>query len=271
VPDLLLAPVELPQGRRVRGGLLSSASPLPDGWENGIAFRVVGCEPPTLLAPCEFGDTDEPGVRPGLAEFRPVFIRQSAACSTLSQVGTVNIALNRLEGTTEWALGYALATGALSGNPSLADAEVVSEVDAPSAAEGAVAAISCLEQAIADTGLGADAVIHAPYKAAAILVATGLVERVGDRFESPTGLTVIFSPGYPLVGGEESITLWATGAVFAGVSAGEVLVDGATGRPLADFRTNLDESLSQRLGLAAFDPCINLAASFAVPACNGDS
>jgi hypothetical protein len=264
-------PITLPQGRRSRGGLLDSAEALPEGWENGIAFRTTGCVEPEILGPCEIGDTVE--VRPGDAIFTPVYIRQSAACALMSQVGTVNIAENRLEGTTEWALGRSLVTGVLSENPSFEDSE---SVHLFADATGniplqMVDLVSCLEQAVADVAYGTEAFLHAPLRAAAYLRAANLVDRDGL---SPSGFRWIISPGYPVGETTEdgtTLSLWATGTVWASVTAAEPLLDGVTGQRPVNWRMNLDAAYAQRLGMAAFDPCLNLTASLVVPACNGES
>lgn len=263
--DILLERVELSQGRRLRGGLLASAEDLPEGWEHGITFRPIGCSEPELLGPCEVGDTSE--LRPGdPPEFYPMFIRQSAACALMSQVGTTDIATNRLEATTEWALGRLLATGFDTGNPSFADASVVHT----GTDDDVISAVSCLEQTAADFGFGAEVVLHAPLRAAAYLKANYLLE----NGMSPSGFPWILSPGYPIdapVGADQTVNIWATGTVWASVSEAYTLTDPTTGNRPVDWRINLDAAYRQRLGLAAFDPCLNLTASFVVPACNGES
>lgn len=257
--DVLLERVALPQGRRLRGGILDSALPLPEGWELGVRFRTIGCSPPEVLGVCDVGDTV--GARPAFAEFQPSFIRQTAMCALMSQIGTEDLALNRLEATTEWGLGQMLAEGLGSANPSLADATVVHTA----AVGGVVDALSCLEQAVADTGYGAAAVLHASFRAAAYLRANHLIE---DGF-SPAGMPWIISPGYPA--DDEEVTIWATGAVWASVEGMYALTDPQTGQRPVDWQINTDATFTQRLGLVAFDPCLNLAANFAVPACTGDS
>lgn len=264
--DLLLERVALPQGRRLRGGLLDSAEPLPEGWQNGIRFRTIGCTPPEVLDVCEVGDPTD--ARPASATFIPAWIRQNVVCSLMSQIGTSSLSLNRLEATTEWGLARLLAEGAGGENPSFADATTVTVV----ADDDVVAAVSCLEQAVADTGYGAAAVLHAPFRAAAYLRNAHLLDP--ETRTSPSGLPWIISPGYP--GGETTdddttVTIWATGLVWAGVDEGYVLDGEDQGGRTVDFRTNLDAAYTQRLGLAAFDPCLNLAASFVAPACTGDS
>ena len=262
--DALLERVALPQGRRLRGGILDKADALPEGWELGIRFRTTGCVPPEVLGICEVGDPTD--VRPSSAEFKPAFIRQNSVCALMSQVGTTDLALNRLEATTEWGLGRMLADGTGTENPSLADATVIHGGASLNLPGEVILAVSCLEQAVADTGYGAAAVLHAPYRAAAWLASTRLIDE--DGF-SPTGLQWIISPGYPTE--EEVVTIWATGPVWASVEGMYVLRDPQTGQRPVDWLTNTDAAYTQRLGLAAFDPCLNLAANFAVPACTGES
>jgi hypothetical protein len=212
--------------------------------------------------------TDRTEVRPnGAPIFEPIFIEQSSACSTLSKVHNVDIATNRLEATSEWALGQALATGVGSDNPSFADADSVSVVeDIDNIGLAVVQSISCLEQAVADFGFGAEAVLHAPLRAAAYLANARMMT---DDYFSPSGMKWILSPGYPVE--DDVITVWATGSVFAGVGDAYTLTDGVTGRPPVGWRTNTAAAYRQRLGLAAFDPCLLLAASFTVPVCSGGS
>jgi len=259
--DVLLERITLPQGRRLRGGILDSALALPEGWENGVRFRTIGCSPPEVLGICDVGDTED--ARPSYGVFEPAFIRQTAACALMSQVGTEDLALNRLEATTEWGLGNILAEGAGSSNPSLADATVVHEASAGVGA--ATDAVSCLEQAVADTGYGAAAVLHTSFRGAAYLRENYLID---DGF-SPSGLPWIINPGYPAENDE--VTIWATGPVWAAVEGMYVLTDPQTGQRPVDWQINLDATFTQRLALVAFDPCLNLAAKFAVPACTGES
>lgn len=265
---LLHEPVDLGSGARLPGGILSHALPLPDNWENGVGFLSTSCTEPQINLPCAVTDSTE--VRPGdPSYFEPIFIQQSAACSTLSQIGTVNIASNRLEATTEWALGRLLATGLTTDNPALADAELVHAATGSTSAD-ILAAVSCLEQAVADVGFGGWAVLHAPLRAAAYLSA---VNALLDGFRSPAGLPWIISSGYPVTQGETNdiITLWATSPVFASVTDAYTLTDGQTSQPAPAWRQNLDAAYRQRLGLVAFDPCLNVSVTFTVPACIGGS
>lgn len=257
--DLLAERINLGNGARIRGGLLEAAYPLPEGWENGVTFLGTGCSEPQETTICVVTDRTE--TRPeGATIQEPVFIAQSAACSMLSKIGTVDIATNRLEATTEWALGRLLATGLGTDNVSFEDAESVSESGDP------VDAVSCLEQGAANVGFGAEVFLHAPLRAAAYLKSNHLLS---DDFRSPSGLQWILSPGYPTE--DDSVTIWATGSVFADVTDAYDLTDPQTGRPPVGWRINTDAAFRQRLGLAAFDPCLLISATFTVPACSGGS
>lgn len=266
--DLLVERVDLGNGFRIRGGLLANAYPLPDGWEHGVSFRGTGCSEPQIVGPCAVTDRTE--TRPGDDNvFEPIFITQSAACSMLSKVGTVDMAANRLEATSEWALGRALATGLGSEtNISFADADNIAHADYDPTTIGlsVVNAVSCLEQAAADLGFGAEIMLHAPMRAASYLAEAGVMS---ESYYSAGGLPWIISPGYPVEteGDETTITIWATGSVFAAVGDAYLLTDGVTGQRPFGWRTNTDAAFQQRIGLAAFDPCLNLSASFTVPAC----
>jgi hypothetical protein len=256
--DILQEAVSLSNGRRMRGGILAYAYPLPENWEHGIAFLGGGCVEPQITGPCAV--TDRVESRPGDASiFEPVFITQTAACSMLSKVGVVDLAANRLEATTEWALGVALATGAQSTNPALTDAENVTNAD------DVVDAVSCLEFAAGNYGYGAEIFLHAPLRAAAYLRSNHLIE---DGF-SPSGFRWVLNPGYPA--DDELVTIWATGTLFAGVTDAETLINPATGMPPVGWQMNTSAAFRQRLGLAAFDPCLNLSATFTVPLCTGGS
>jgi hypothetical protein len=224
----------------------------------------VGCQEPIIVGPCVV--TDRTQVWPAdAAIFEPIFIQQSAACSMLSRLGLVDIAANRLESTTEWALGRALAMGAESDNISFEDATLIASFDGVGGGNvglGVVSAISCLEQTAANYGFGAEVFLHAPVAAAAYLANAGVMT---EDYMSPAGFQWIISPGYPYVDG--TITVWATGSVFASVTPAESLVNGVTGQAPQGWRTNSGAAYAQRLGMAAFDPCLNLSAMFTVPPC----
>ena len=91
-----------------------------------------------------------------------------------------------------------------------------------------------------------------------------------NEYLSPSGFTWIINPGYQATDDGE-ITIWATGSVFAAVTDAETLINTATGSAPVGWRTNSAAAYRQRLGMVAFDPCLNLSATFTVPLCTGGS
>lgn len=260
----LVNPVELDQSARHRGGILASALPLPEGWTRGIAVNLYGCGEPIVRDKCVTA-VDEPH-RPGVAEYAPFPIEQGSTCSTLTDIDHEARARDRLDATTEWALGQQLALDVVgTGNPSFADAILLGTTATETPYSSVVAAVACLEQAAADAGFGARWVLHSSVRGAAYLAyhGRGLAEfDPSGQLRSPAGAPVIISPGYPSEGASENtVRYWVTGSVWAGVSA----VDVHSGTP--DFRRNSLDGWAMRVGLVAFDPCINFAIDAVVPTC----
>jgi hypothetical protein len=247
----LVRPVEVEQTARVKGGLLDVAHPAPEGWERGIAVAFYGCAEPIVADKCV--NFDAVANRPEVQEFSMIPIEQGSTCSTLSRLDHSDIARARLETTTEWALGRQMQTDIVgTGNPSLDDATllgVVAEADF-------VTAVGCLEQAAADTGFGSEWFLHAPPRAASYLAYMGLIDL--NRL-SPSGAKWIISPGY-LPEDDTTVRIWATGPVWVGADAPRVT-------EAVGFQTNDDTAYALRVGLVAFDPCMNLAIDVTVPAC----
>jgi len=245
--------VEVDQSIPQRGGLLAAALPAPEGWERGLVIPFYGCGEPELLNGCMVGE--DLAKRDGVAAFRSFEIRQGAACSTLSNQPDRyrDHARGRLDATSEWGLGRQFATDFLGlGNPSLADAIVLGTV----AGADFVAAVGCLEQAAADAGFGSSWFLHAPVRAAAYL---STADQISIDGYSAAGAPWAISSGYP-VEDATTIRLWATGPVWAAKGESFILDD-------TDWRRNTNEAYASNVGIAAFDPCINIAIDVTVPAC----
>lgn len=250
---LLAEPVELAQAGRNDRGILALGTQLPAGWENGIIFNAVGCREPEIVDPCTVFDSPlAPTTQP---RFDPVYIRQSASCSMLSQVTDLeDRASDRLISTTDYGLGL-LLSGGVGDNPSFADGTNVHASAVVIPWDAVVDAVSCLEQGVADVGFGGRAFLHAPPRAAAYLKRADLIDDLG---RSPAGHQWIISAGYPVAA--EVVTLWATGQIWSAIGSVETF-------NVPGWRQNTDQPFKQRLALAAFDPCLNLNATFPVPAC----
>lgn len=135
--------------------------------------------------------------------------------------------------------------------PTLSDATSIGTV----ADADFVHAVSCLEQAAADTGFGVEWYLHAPVAAAAYLAKDMLLV----NGKSPTGAPWIISSGYARQG-DTTIRLWATGTVWAGVDGTDVM-------EAVGHRQNIGVAYAARKGVVAFDPCLLLAIDVTVPAC----
>lgn len=242
---------EVDQSVRMRGGLLRGALPAPEGWENGIQIEYYSCGEPTVLEACVVAE-DEPKEAGPAGVFRPIPVRQGAVCSTISRAPLAKQAGDRLDSTIEWAIGRQLATdfGNVD-NPSFADADILGTV----AGADFATAIGCLEQAAVDTGFGIPWVLHAPVRAGGYLVKDNLLL---DGL-SPNGAPIILSPGYP-VQGATTVRLWITGPVWAATGPNRDI-------EAVDWRKNTAYGWADRLAIAGFNPCINIAVDVTVPAC----
>lgn len=253
MPATLGAVADLDQSARHPGGILARALAAPEGWTRGLVVPFYGCGEPIVRDKCVLAEDE--AHRTGVATFHPFPIEQRSECSTLSGPGGLDherFATDRLDATTEWAMGQQLAADVTGqGTPSLANATSLGTV----ANADFVSAVGCLEQAAADAGFGSRWVLHAPVRAAAFLTKDKMLR---DGL-SPTGATWIISPGYP-VQGPTTVRLWATGQVWAAVDAPQVVAG-------LDHRVNTEAAYALRAGVVAFDPCLNFSIDVTVPAC----
>jgi len=238
--------VDLPSPARV-GGLLAAARPLPAGWERGVQFNGSTCLPP---APWPYCPADEsPGPEPkqanapsSVAVFEPTGIFQAVECTTKSRERAGELASEALAATADFQLGFELANGAVTGNPSFADATTTTAPDV-------LTALADLESGIASGLYGRLAFIHvSPGMLVYLTDACRGVHRDGRAWRSPMGNLIVASPGYVDLGS----TLVATGEVYAETSVPETRVD-------IDRAVNQTVAYGEQVGLAAFDPCFNIA------------
>lgn len=248
----LLTPVVVDQSARMPGGLLAKSLPAPSGWERGgLAIPFYGCGEPVLRDKCIEAE-DVPHQRGEVGEFPAIPIEQGAMCSTSGPDTLTDQALSRFTGTSDWALSRQLQSDAIGfGSPKLDDANPTG----PVAAADFTTALSGLEQDAADAGFGTVWVIHTSVRGASYLKALNLID---DNGLSPTGAKVIVGSGYTNPNGT-TVRLWATGPVWASISAPEA-IEGVA------WRQNNLESWARGIGIVAFDPCVLVAVDVTVPA-----
>lgn len=241
--------IELPSPTRVGGGLLSASRPLPPGWERGVLFNGSTCLGPAswpyclpeLSPPASPPQEKTPDTASAVAEFEPTGIHQAVECTTFSQDRAATLATEALDVTAEYQLGLELATAVETGNPSLADASSTTAGDV-------VTALAAIENSIAGALYGRLGYIHVSPGMLVELLAADLLTREGRTWRSPMGNTVVASPGYVTLGDN----IHATAEVFASLSVPETRVD-------VDRSINQSVAYAEQIGLAAFDPCFNIA------------
>lgn len=239
--------IDLPAPTRAGGGLLAASRPLPDGWERGVVFNGSTCLGPQTWPYCPSEVSPPPTVKDydalsDVAEFSPVGIYQGVECTTFSQNRAAVAAGEALDVTAEYQLAYELATGDSTSNPSLADGLALP------AAGSVIEAIAAADQAAAEGLFGRLAYVHVSPGMLVEAFAAQVVIREGRSWRTPNGHLVVASPGYHELGS----TVHVTAEVFASLSVPTSMVD-------IDRATNQSFAQAEQLGLAAFDPCFNVA------------
>lgn len=236
--------IDLPAPSRVAGGLLSAARPLPSGWERGVTFGGSSCLAPQPWPYCISEDESPwektPNAPGDISVFEPTGIVQAVECTTLSRDSSQQKASEALAATADYQLGTELYDGAVTGNPHLTQA-----VSAGAGGTSYASALAVIEAAIASELQGRLGFVHASYASLTRLLSESAIWRDGRFWRTAAGNLVVTSPGYDFA------RLYATGEVFAAVSAPETRVD-------IDRAVNQSVAYAEQIGLAVFDPCFNV-------------
>jgi hypothetical protein len=239
-------PVVLPSATAAGGGLLAQADPVPGGWTRGaVDFATDACLAAGTHVYCATSPTEKEFQGFALAAFEAFVVEVGVTCTTLSGRARNDEAEAKarraLSVKAEFSVGSELATGAVTGNPSLADA--TGSGSAATAAE----ALAILEDAIATNLRGDLAFVHATPARLVELVGANVLYRDFDSWRTPSGHLVIASPGYV---GNIDDELVATTPVYA--SLGEI-------DPIRTFDRELNQFLAvtEAPAIAVFDDCFN--------------
>lgn len=279
-------PVELDRCTpAVAGGLLQGGCPLPLGWERGISFQDTACLLPTVMGECPTCSDLKPTQRADTVTFRPVSLITAFECSTFGGIDVQQVASANLDETADYALAREMLTGQAAlrdanpnvvgplGNPSLQrDAVVLG-----SGFSSVVAAVGCLEQAIADATGGRNGYLLLGPELALALAAADVLIREAGRLITVTGTRAIVTGGFdgrapiddspgdesppdpcepwnstgaPLLGDE--LYIYGTASVWSGVGQGLM-------RSAVDRSTNTADAREERIALSAFTPCATFA------------
>jgi hypothetical protein len=277
------------------GGLFNGGvCPLPEGWERGISFQDVACLLPTVMGECPTCSDLKPTQRASTETFRPVSLIAAVECSTFGGIDINAVAAETLDETSSYALAREMLTGQASlrdanpnveggpvGNPSLQNSAQI--VGAGSL--GPVAALGCLEQAMADaTGgrkgtiligpgmanyLGQNNLLHdesnlnetqqmgllRTVSGTRIIVSGGFDGRAPTSDDSPDSPDDPCLPwnstGAPAPGDE--LYMYSVAGVWAAVGPGRLLSD-------VNRANNTASAREERPALIAFTPCATFAA-----------
>lgn len=225
-----------------------------------------------------------PTQRADTVTVRPVSLITAFECSTLGGINVAQVASANLDETADYALARELLTGQAAlrdanpnvqgprGNPALQ----TDAIDLGTGFADPVAALGCLEQALADATGGRNGYLLIGPEIGLQLAQQSVLIREGGRLITATGTRVVLdggfdgrgpvdspgdeSPGDPCepwnstgapVEGDE-LYMYATASVWAGV--GRALM-----RDDVDRRDNTASAREQRVALTAFTPCATFA------------
>lgn len=231
-----------------------------------MTFTSGQCLVPQVVGTCTDGEvTKDLDDLSTPATFDAFDVVQGLRCSTMGRTEVAAFAEASLDVVREFAIAGEFLTGAASGNPSLADADVLGSASATDA----VSALACLDQHAATALSGRLAFIHASPLLATHLLAASAIRADGRRFLTALGNVVVVSAGYdgrapasPSVAPSEGDPqfLYATGEVYANFGQRDV--------PTAVERSqNTLQAIAEDTAVVAFDPCFNVAVSTDVDFC----
>jgi len=260
--------------------LLASAVPdsSSDGsWMNGASWIGELCPELEIVDPCAELDDSHPASGGTYRYASPLGYRMRARCTTMAGPRSYPVIRDRLarqaEAVASFAVARELAEGAGASansftgpageaglvNQYLADADA----ETITGATGVLDALGLLEQEARDRTKGMQVFLHIPIRIATQVAAQ--LRREGNELRTHTDAIVIADAGYTGKGpGANPTGIWgyATGPVFAKLGPVAVLDENAA---TIDRRTNTQEIWADRMFLAGFDPCCQLAIQFPEP------
>lgn len=246
-------------------------------WMSGVSWIGELCPQLEIVDPCAELDGS---VEPAGGEFRfatPLGYRMRAQCTTMGGPRSYPVVSERLARQAEAVASFAVARELAEGAGATAN-----PFDGPSGATGLVNqffadanaetitgatsvldALGLLEQEARDRTAGMQVFLHIPIRIATQVAAQ--LQRVGPELRTHTDAVVIADAGYTGRGpGAAPTGIWgyATGPVFAKLGPATVVDQLAA---TIDRRTNTQEIWADRMFLAGFDPCCQLAIEFPEP------
>lgn len=248
-----------------------------DRWMSGVSWIGELCPELEIVDPCAELDDSSPASG---GEFRyavPLGYRMRAQCTTMGGPRSYPVVRDRLARQAEAVASFAIARELAQGAGAQAN-----PFDGPSGATGLVNpyfsdgnaetitgatsvldALGLLEQEARDRTLGMQVFLHIPIRIATQVAAQ--LQRTGNELRTHTDAIVVADAGYTGRGpGANPTGTWgyATGPVFAKLGPTAVIDEAAA---TIDRRTNTQEIWADRMFMAGFDPCCQLAIQFPEP------
>lgn len=196
-----MEPVTAPVPQAPFTGLIASSRVVEEGterWGNGFTFAPEGCAGGGSFAPCDPGTKDIPD-NPGIMTVEPIGVWAGDKCSSFGFLardyeGRARRLLEACESKQaerEFWRGDVARAQAWD-NPFLTDggARVLGDGETP------VAALACLEQALADGSCGMRGMIHATRQLVTVWSASNLIRVEGNRLLTINGNLVVSGAGY---------------------------------------------------------------------------
>lgn len=257
-------------------------------WEaGGIAYMPEACADHGVIDPCSnasFGSSNPSNL--GQITNLPFVVWAADECSTFGFASRdwAGRATRQLLAATPWEVEHEFWTGTVSaaaslGNQHLASGVAVTDITPMAGAVSVKDGIGCLEQALGQTGYGAQGMIHVTRKCLPGLADAHLVRRQGNLLLTDVDTVVVPGVGYPGTKPDGTATtegehyIYATDyvSVFLGdpipVMAGEGGLSTQYG--VLDPSVNTLRYRAERLAVVAFDGCRLFGIRVQVPTCGG--
>jgi hypothetical protein len=246
-------------------------------WMNGASWIGELCPELEIVDPCAELDDSAPASGGAWRYASPLGYRMRARCTTMAGPRSFPVVRDRLARQAEAIASFAVARELAEGagatanpfdGPGPGDTGLVNQYFADADAEtitGATSildALGLLEQEARDRTKGMQVFLHIPIRIATQVAAQ--LNRVGPELRTHTDAVVIADAGYTGKGPGAAAGIWgyATGPVFAKLGPVAVTDEAAA---TIDRRTNTQEIWADRMFLAGFDPCCQLAIQFPEP------
>lgn len=276
-----LQPVEAPQARPPRFGLIAAAPRIEDGerWQAGFSFEPEACgSSGRLPVLCDDGGNAEMDSQrgPGVVRSDPFLVWAADECTTFGMEARdwQGRARRQLAADESFQIAAELWGGSLTleHGTSLASDTAIEVNNAPA---DPVDALAALEAGMAQCNRGRQGMVHLTPQVLTLLVAESAVRLDGNTYVSPNGHIVVPDAGYDGSapdGAPAGASQFMYGTSMIGVRLSDVTVTPPSLADARDLAQALNRAVNtivvyaQRLAAWQWDECCHLAAEVDVAA-----